>query len=218
MRGHWGFGERIKVDLVNHTADPVDTCGRAAGICYDKEQKEDYGAFIKRILKRGHESVLEHAVFTFRAEGISRALTHQLVRHRIASYSQRSQRFVDEGEFDYVIPPAIEKNEEARKLFMEFMAKGEETYKVLRGLKVQKQDARYVLPNAANTRIYITMNARSLRNFFTLRMARDAQWEIRKLACRMFDLVQGLARPIFEDLKPLRDSNVETGDEEGIME
>ncbi|MFQ5910175.1 MAG: FAD-dependent thymidylate synthase, partial [Thermoplasmata archaeon] len=94
--------------MARYTPNPIETAGRAAGICWDKEEKEDYGSFIKRVVRMGHESVIEHVSFTFRIEGVSRAMTHQLVRHRIASYSQRSQRYVDEGEFAYVTPPNVE--------------------------------------------------------------------------------------------------------------
>lgn len=173
---------------------------------------------MKRIVNRGHESVLEHAVFSFRIGGVSRALTHQLVRHRIASYSQRSQRYVDEGEFDYVVPPMIRDNEKAMVIFKDMMLRSEEAYKELRGLNIQKQDARYVLPNATETRIIVTMNARSLRNLLSLRMKKDAQWEIRDLACMMFDLAYELAPQIFGDLKALRESNLERERGEGIME
>ena len=128
------LGDRINVELVRYTPDPVEAAGRAAGICWDKEEKEEYGAFSRRVVKRGHESVIEHVSFTFRIEGVSRALTHQLVRHRIASYSQRSQRYVDEGEFEYVMPPNVERDEEARKLFVEFMEKSKELYDRLRGM------------------------------------------------------------------------------------
>ncbi|MCK4366960.1 MAG: FAD-dependent thymidylate synthase [Thermoplasmata archaeon] len=199
------FGDYIKVELVRYTPEPVDTAGRAAGICWDKEEKEDYGTFVKRIVKKGHESVIEHVSFTFRIEGVSRALTHQLVRHRIASYSQRSQRYVDEGEFEYVTPPNVESDEKARKLFVDFMEESKELYDRLRGMGIRKQDARFVLPNACETRIFVTMNARSLRNFFHLRMARGAQWEIRKLATKMFDLVHDVAPELFEDLKEAAD-------------
>ncbi len=199
------FGDYIKVELVRYTPEPVDAAGRAAGICWDKEEKEDYGTFVKRIVKKGHESVIEHVSFTFRIEGVSRALTHQLVRHRIASYSQRSQRYVDEGEFEYVTPPNVESDEKARKLFVDFMEESKELYHRLRGMGIRKQDARFVLPNACETRIFVTMNARSLRNFFHLRMARGAQWEIRKLATKMFDLVHDVAPELFEDLKEAAD-------------
>ncbi|MFQ6127875.1 MAG: FAD-dependent thymidylate synthase [Thermoplasmata archaeon] len=196
-----GFGDNIRVDLVRYTPNPIEAAGRAAGICWDKEEKEDYGTFIKRIVRRGHESVIEHVSFTFRIEGVSRALTHQLVRHRIASYSQRSQRYVDEGEFGYVIPPSVESNEEARKLYEDFMRDSKELYHRLREMGIAKQDARFVLPHACESKIVVTMNARSLRNFFRLRFARDAQWEIRRLASKMFDLVYGVAPELFEDLK-----------------
>jgi thymidylate synthase (FAD) len=199
------LGDRINVELVRYTPDPVEAAGRAAGICWDKEEKEEYGAFIRRVVKKGHESVIEHVSFTFRIEGVSRALTHQLVRHRIASYSQRSQRYVDEGEFEYVMPPNVERNEEARKLFVDFMEKSKELYDRLRGMGIRKQDARFVLPNACESKIVVTMNARSLRNFFHLRMARGAQWEIRKLATKMFDLVHDVAPELFEDLKEAAD-------------
>lgn len=199
------LGDRINVELVRYTPDPVEAAGRAAGICWDKEEKEEYGAFIRRVVKKGHESVIEHVSFTFRIEGVSRALTHQLVRHRIASYSQRSQRYVDEGEFEYVMPPNVERNEEARKLFVDFMEKSKELYDGLRGMGIRKQDARFVLPNACESKIVVTMNARSLRNFFHLRMARGAQWEIRKLATKMFDLVHDVAPELFEDLKEAAD-------------
>ncbi|MEE8183548.1 MAG: FAD-dependent thymidylate synthase [Thermoplasmata archaeon] len=199
------LGDRINVELVRYTPDPVEAAGRAAGICWDKEEKEEYGAFIRRVVKKGHESVIEHVSFTFRIEGVSRALTHQLVRHRIASYSQRSQRYVDEGEFEYVMPPNVERDEEARKLFVDFMEKSKELYDRLRGMGIRKQDARFVLPNACESKIVVTMNARSLRNFFHLRMARGAQWEIRKLATKMFDLVHDVAPELFEDLKEAAD-------------
>ena len=200
------LGDRINVELVRYTPDPVEAAGRAAGICWDKEEKEEYGAFVRRVVKKGHESVIEHVSFTFRIEGVSRALTHQLVRHRIASYSQRSQRYVDEGEFEYVTPPNVERDEEARKLFVDFMEKSKELYDRLRGMGIRKQDARFVLPNACESKIVVTMNARSLRNFFHLRMARGAQWEIRKLAAMMFDLVHDVAPELFEDLKEAADS------------
>lgn len=199
------YGDNIKVELVRYTSDPVEAAGRAAGICWNKEEKEDYGSFVKRVIQKGHESVIEHVSFTFRIEGVSRALTHQLVRHRIASYSQRSQRFVDEGEFTYVIPPNVEKDEEARKLFIGFMEDSKDLYHRLRDMGIPKQDARFVIPNACESKIYVTMNARSLRNFLRLRLAKDAQWEIRELAMRMFDLAFEVSPELFEDLKDMAD-------------
>jgi thymidylate synthase (FAD) len=148
-------------------------------------------------------------VFTFRVEGVSRACTHQLVRHRIASYSQRSQRYVDEGEFDYVVPPSVQQSEEARKEFEQTMDSLIGEYEKLRGMGVPKEDARFVLPNACTTTIVVTMNARSLRNFLRVRLEKHAQWEIQKLAQKMFDLVNEVAPPLFEDLQSLRDTGRE---------
>ncbi len=199
----------MKVELVRYTHDPVEAAGKAAGVCYDKEEKEDYGKFIRGIVRRGHESVIEHVVFTFRVEGVSRACTHQLVRHRIASYSQRSQRYVDEGEFDYVTPPSVQQSEEARKAFERTMDLLIGEYEKLKDMGVPKEDARFVLPNACTTTIIVTMNARSLRNFLRVRLERHAQWEIRQLAQEMFDLVNEVAPPLFEDLQSLRDTGRE---------
>lgn len=199
----------MKVELLKYTEDPVVTAGRAAGVCYDKEEKEDYASFIRGIVQRGHESVIEHVVFTFKIEEVSRALTHQLVRHRIASYSQRSQRYVDEGEFGYVIPPSIGSSEEARSRFEEAMHFIHERYNELKAMGIPKEDARFLLPNACHTKIVVTMNARALRNFLRLRMDRHAQWEIRQLARRMYDLVHAVAAPLFEDLQTLRDTGRE---------
>jgi thymidylate synthase (FAD) len=199
----------LKVELVRYTQDPVVTAGKAGGVCYDKEEKEDYAKFIKGIVRSGHESVIEHVVFTFRVEGVSRACTHQLVRHRIASYSQRSQRYVDEGEFDYVVPPSVQQSEEARKEFEQTMNLLLGEYEKLRDMGVPKEDARFVLPNACTTTIVVTMNARSLRNFLRVRLEKHAQWEIRQLAQKMYDLVNEVAPPLFEDLQNLRDSGTE---------
>ena len=200
------MGASLKVELVRYTHDPVVAAGRAGGVCYDKEEKEDYGKFIMGIVRSGHESVIEHVVFTFRIEGVSRACTHQLVRHRIASYSQRSQRYVDEGEFDYVVPPSIEGSEEAKREFEETMDFLIKKYEQLKDIGVTKEDARFVLPNACTTTIVVTMNARSLRNFLKVRMEKHAQWEIRVLAGKMYDLVQKVAPELFEDLQTLRDT------------
>ncbi len=199
-----------KVELVAYTPNPVELCGRAAGVSYDKEEKEDYGAFIKRIIKLGHESVLEHASFTFRVEGISRALSHQWVRHRICSFTQRSQRRVDESKGGYVLPPLDylppEKREKIREQMREFIRGAFELYQKLVGEGVRREDARYVLTNATETKIYWTVNARELRHFFRLRLHKESQWEIRRMAQQMFDLVYRVAPALFEDLKKLRET------------
>ena len=200
----------MKVELVSHTPNPIELCARAAGVSYAKEEKENPSAFIKRVVAMGHESVLEHASFTFRVEGISRACSHQWVRHRICSFTQRSQRHVDESEAEFVYPPldylSPDKRTEANNLIRKAIENALESYKVLKKLGVRLEDARYVLPNATQTVIYWTVNARELRHFFKLRLAKDAQWEIKELARRIFDLVYPIAPEFFEDLKPLHES------------
>ncbi len=154
---------------------------------------------LRYVIKLGHESVIEHAYFTFAISGVSRALTHQLVRHRIASYSQQSQRYV-ESEMDYVTPPSIV-TAGAEKEYKEMMEKIWGIYDKFKEV-VPVEDARYVLPNAACTQIMVSMNARSLLNFFELRCCLHAQWEIRALAWKMLGLVRKVAPVIFENAGP----------------
>jgi thymidylate synthase (FAD) len=212
---------KLKVELIAYTPDPVGLCSRAAGICYDKEEKENPSEFIKKIIKSGHESVIEHASFTFRVEGVSRALTHQWVRHRICSFSQRSQRYVKEGEksyikptFDYINnepnPTYTDGTQRARvsALFDDAMEDAWKWYRALLQGGAKPEDARFVLPNACETKMVWTTNARELRHFFKLRMDKHAQWEIRKMANWMFNLVMDVAGPLFEDLSYLRKDSV----------
>jgi thymidylate synthase (FAD) len=145
--------------------------------------------FISRTLRSGHVSPIEHVSFTFAVEGVSRALTHQLVRHRLASFSQQSQRYVDGGSFNYVLPPAIERHAGGRAEFERCMLELQGCYRKLKGLletagqgSKAAEDARFVLPQAAETRIVFSMNCRSLLNFFEQRCCQRAQWEIRRLA------------------------------------
>ncbi len=152
--------------------------------------------FVKKIVASGHQSPLEHVKFTFAIEGVSRALTHQLVRHRLASYSQQSQRYVKEKDFDYVIPPTIKKNQEAKNEFEKLMSVIQKSYTKLILLLNQdsisgeaaNQDARFALPQAAETKIVVTMNCRELLHFFQHRCCSRAQWEIRQLANKMLDI------------------------------
>lgn len=200
----------LKVELVNSTPNPVEACGRAAGICYDREAKENYGSFIKRIISYGHMDVIEHANFTFRIEGISRACSHQLVRHRHSSFSQRSQRYVSERESFYVMPDLqyLEegKRQEAMSKMEEFISRSYSVYSDMIALGVKKEDARFALTNAAETRLYWTTNARSLRHFLVMRLDRSAQWEIRALAQKVFDCVVAAAPELFDDLTELRNT------------
>lgn len=215
--------KNLKVLLIRHTPEPEATIAMSAKLCYspidievlkERIDAKDQTSFVERLMKMGHLSPIEHASFTFAIEGISRACSHQLVRHRIASYSQQSQRYVSEKKdsetFDYIIPPAIAEDEEARKVFEDLMIKAQEAYNTIvqilneKGLKGESanQDARFVLPNACETKIIVTMNARELLHFFRQRCCNRAQWEIRQMAEEMLTLVKEIAPTIFKNAGP----------------
>jgi thymidylate synthase (FAD) len=145
---------------------------------------------------------LEHATFTFGIEGISRACSHQLVRHRIASYSQQSQRYVNAKTFNYIIPESIKRDKELKKKFEAFIKNSAETYATLSNAGIRDEDARFVLPNACETKIVVTMNARALLNFFKERICMRAQWEIRALAEKMLEECMEVAPVIFKYAGP----------------
>lgn len=168
--------------------------------CYRSAAREDPGKFLRARISEGHESIIEHASVTFEISGISRACSHQLVRHRIASYSQESQRYVDMSAPEFVVPPSVAESPQALAIWNECMDQVADAYHRLRELRVRKEDARFVLPNATATRIIVTMNFRSLRHFFSVRCDRAAQWEIRALALEMLRQVHALAPSIFDDL------------------
>lgn len=175
----------------------LETAGRA---CYRSQRKGDSGRFLSARIGEGHESIIEHASVTFDIRGISRACSHQLVRHRIASYSQESQRYVDMRAPEFVMPPAIAESPQAMETWHQSMAQVTEAYLRLRDLGVRKEDARFLLPNATATRIIVTMNFRALRHFFSVRCEKSAQWEIRGLALEMLRQVYPLAPSVFGDL------------------
>lgn len=211
------------VTLLKSTPDPEKTVAMAARLCYsdstiaELEQKVDSVSnekFLGKILKMGHLSVLEHAVFTFGVEGISRATSHQLVRHRLASYSQQSQRYVTAERPEYVVPPSIEKDAGKKKRFERAVKSAYRLYKELIDAGVPAEDSRYLLPNAAATKIIVTMNARELLHFFRLRCCERAQWEIRDMATRMLALAKKEAPYIFRDSGP---ACVKGGCSEGEM-
>ena len=214
----------MKVTLVDYPryADYKAYC--AARVCYsdkgftdiwcetpmtgmDKEDPENDKALklLQGIVKAGHGSVLEHCCFTFSIEGISRACSHQLVRHRIASYSQQSQRYVKGDKFGYVIPPEIEKREDLKKVFDEHMRNTRTLYNTLILCGMKKEDARYLLPNATTTNIVVTMNARELLHFIELRTSPRAQWEIRELAGEMLKQLKEVAPVIFSNINVKED-------------
>lgn len=199
------------VTLLNSTPDPEKTVALAAKLCYsdstiseldERVRSSSYESFLTKILKMGHLSVLEHNSFTFGIEGISRATSHQLVRHRLASYSQQSQRYVTVKKPDYVIPPSIAEDPSKLKRFKKASAAIYKLYGELVDEGTPAEDARFLLPNAATTRIIVTMNARELLHFFKLRCCERAQWEIRDMATRMLTLAKGKATFIFHNAGP----------------
>ena len=207
--------KHLQVELLAHTPDPEKNCALAARTCYSameydelKElvQEKDQAAFLRRIVASGHLSVLEHASFTFGVSGVSRALLAQITRHRIASFSVQSQRYVSlEKGFGYVIPPRIkELGGDAVREFESQMAQMQAWYQVWQEKLGENanEDARFVLPNACETHITLTMNARELLHFFSLRCCSRAQWEIRALATEMLRQCKQVAPVIFESAGP----------------
>lgn len=200
------------VILIAHTPEAEKVVAMAAKICYAKDvsikklQKKindnDVSAFITKLLESGHESPFEHISFTFGIEGISRACSHQLVRHRMASFSQRSQRYCFEDGFNYIEPEDINENENEDKFFRDFMRHSKEVYSKLIDKGVKPEDARMVLPNACETKIIVTMNARELLHFFKLRCCKRAQKEIREVAFMMKNICRKVAPNIFQYAGP----------------
>lgn len=199
----------MQVELLYHTPDPERAIATAARLCYapigaselmETMPEERVASVLSTIMESGHFSTLEHASYTFAIDGVSRALTHQLVRHRLASFNQQSQRYVKfKDELPFVEPPSIAANEQAREIFDGFMKNAQEAYAQLVELGIPAEDARFVLPNAVETKIVVTMNVRELLHFFSLRCCNRAQWEIRALAHRMLELVRPTAPFIFLD-------------------
>lgn len=197
----------MKVELLACTQNADAICAAAGRSCYsDRPAHEivkdaDPQKILGQIVGMGHHSVVEHAVFTFSVEGVSRSLTHQLVRHRIASFSQQSQRYVSLDEPTYVIPRTVESDPELRKVYEDTMRTIWESYRKL-GERIPVEDARYVLPNGCTTNITITMNARELLHFFSLRCCNRAQWEIREMADQMLRICKEKSPTIFAKAGP----------------
>ncbi|MBU5226947.1 FAD-dependent thymidylate synthase [Clostridium senegalense] len=235
----------LKVKLIEHTPNPEKVVASAAKLCYSSVGVDEIlegldenktNKFIEMLMNYGHYSPVEHISFTFAIEGVSRSLTHQLVRHRVASYSQQSQRYVKLKQFQYIVPPNIEKNEKAKEIFINAMKKNQKDYddiveilyndsynseiqkyiesnklecedeidekvkKRIKNSSIKKaiEDARYVFPNACETKIIVTMNARELMHFFAHRCCNRAQWEIRNMADEMLKEAKKVAPTIFK--------------------
>ncbi|MDX9916366.1 MAG: FAD-dependent thymidylate synthase [Sphaerochaeta sp.] len=199
----------LQVELLDVSKNALSLIYVACRQCYSTKfagdmLKEGKGTvthqedFVRDVVASGHESPLEHVKFTFAVQGVSRALTHQLVRHRLASYSQQSQRYVKESDFDYIIPPAIEADDDMKKEYVNIMGEIQKSYnRLLRAFEKKgkkgesaNQDARFVLPQAAETKIVVTMNCRELIHFFKERCCMRAQWEIRTLAEEMLSIAK----------------------------
>ena len=196
----------MRVEIIGVTqylgegGSPTGLLEHAGRTCYRSQAQGQPDRFLKARMQEGHESLIEHASVTFEISGVSRACTHQLVRHRIASYSQESQRYVEMSAPEFVVPPSVADSPRAIEVWREFMDQVADAYRRLRDLGVRKEDARFVLPNATATRIIVTMNLRSLRHFFAVRCDKAAQWEIRALAVEMLRQVHGIVPAAFEDL------------------
>ena len=197
----------MKVTLLTYTPDAEKAVAAAARLCYsatdacdlyDGMDDEKAEKLLQKLVKSGHYSPFEHASFTFAIDGISRVCSHQLVRHRLASYSQKSQRYVKEKAFDYVVPLSILRYKIGFHKCVVLMQQIQTCYDELVEAGIPAEDARYLLPNACETNIVVTMNARELRHFFTLRCCSRAQWEIREVAREMLRLAQEAAPLLFE--------------------
>ncbi len=199
------------VQLLTYTPNPEQVVAAAARLCYADasiehllgQSPEQSARLLQKILDLGHFSVLEHASFSFGIEGISRACSHQLVRHRIASFSQQSQRYVAQDQpLAAVVPGSIGTHPELLEHFEKHMQASHDLYRELMAAGVPAEDARFVLPNAAATKLVMTMNARELHHFFVLRCCRRAQWEIRTMAREMLRLARHAAPMLFAGAGP----------------
>jgi thymidylate synthase (FAD) len=203
----------MDVQLVAYTPNPELTCAASAATSFKSKDSgeifktmtpEKAKDIIKRVVGYGHVSVIEHANFTFAISGVSRSLTHQLVRHRVASYTQQSQRYVemDPSKPDWFVIPKTMTTQEQQDKFKKRMAEVVKWYQDAIADGLPAEDARFYLPNAAKTNIVVTMNARELLHFFSLRSCARAQWEIRELSDKMLALVKKVAPAIFENAGP----------------
>jgi thymidylate synthase (FAD) len=201
----------MHVELLIHTPEPEQVVAAAARLCYSnasigelmEKSKTDRQVFLEKILSLGHHSVMEHVSFSFGVEGISRACSHQLVRHRLASYSQQSQRYVSHKErFSAVTPESIVARPQLNERYQQLLDEIHQFYGELLDADVPAEDARFLLPNAATTKLIVTMNGRELRHFFALRCCRRAQWEIQELARQMLKSVKPIAPTLFAKAGP----------------
>lgn len=189
----------MNVTLLSCTENGDELAAEAASTCYASKPST---FVLRKTIESGHESVIEHVSFTFQIEGVSRALLAQLTRHRIASFSVMSQRYCDMSSAQFVVPDSIKQNPLCIKLWNNITEEIIDSYKAFTDAGIPKEDARFILPNACCTNIVLTMNARELRHFFSLRCCNRAQWEIRELADKMLVLCKDKCPVIFENAGP----------------
>lgn len=189
----------MNVKLVSYSIAPRETAALGAGIC---TKAVNSSKALETAMASGHESVLEHANFTFRIMGISRVTLAQLTRHRIASFSVQSQRYVDQSDTAFIVPDTVIANKDAFSIYTDALETVQRTYHDLLELNIPKEDARYILPEGTTTELLLTMNARELRHFFYLRCCNKAQWEIRELAWEMLERCQDVCPELFKDAGP----------------
>jgi len=193
----------MKVELLFITPQAeklIETAGRTAYLSGEKQAENTAERFIKMLLLKGHHSVFEHAYATFRISGVSRAFTHQFVRHRLCSFTQQSQRFVSEANFAYIEPGSIKKNPEAHAIFTNLMTRAKEAYLALQKLGIKNEDARFVLPSSIESQLVVTANLREWRHIIKLRGSRSAQWEIRAVVLEILKLLKQHTPAVFADL------------------
>jgi len=193
-----------KVELLSITPNAeklIETAGRTSYLSFPKQRENSEKTFIRMLIKNQHLSVLEHAYATFRISNVSRAFTHQLVRHRLCSFIQQSQRYVDESNFNYIEPDSIKENPEAHSIFIDLVIRAKEAYIKLHKLGVRKEDARYVLPNATGSQIVMSANFREWRHIIGLRGEPQSQWEIRRVTIEILKILKKHAPTVFGDFE-----------------
>jgi thymidylate synthase (FAD) len=196
--------EEPRVELLGIMPDAegiIERAGRTCWLSHDKMSEGSAADFVRRLVAMNHGSVLEHSYAIFSIEGGSRAFTHQLVRHRLVSISQQSQRYVDESGFRYVMPPSVAKDTKAAALFRLFLGFSRVVYRALQAMGVKNEDARYVLPNAVESRIVIGANLREWRHILRERCYLNAQWEIKRICLRILDILRQEAPNVFADFE-----------------
>lgn len=188
----------MKVELISQPTETIDTLATIASICYGRDEAKNPQKLVEKLVELEHLSVLEHSLFTWKIKGISRACLAQLVRHRHASYTVRSQRYCNETGFDVVIPESIENKPELKERWLRILGETNKLYQDMLDAGIRKEDSRYILPIATVTELYMSCNLRELIHIANLRLDKSAQWEIRELVSKMIDSIDERLHFMFE--------------------